>query len=185
MSSSRRNPFDDDTSIVDGGSCNHPTSTSATAAGAPHDPLLDTYEQKLQTYIDADFFHDPNRYHALNRVIEIIGAGIGTDPSASTINRIGTNHEHIPAYQSMKRQQYIVEEAIEHMAIRHCADLNSSVAAVGRMSRQFDEAKVRVRNLRRQVRDVKDSLRLGELGLGQLVRFGVCFLLVSGRGFVW
>lgn len=56
------------------------------------------------------------------------------------------------------------------MAVRHCADLNSSVAAVGRMSRQFDEAKLRVRNLRRQVRDVKDSLRLGELGMGELVR---------------
>jgi len=54
------------------------------------------------------------------------------------------------------------------MAIKHCADLNSSVAAVGRMSRQFDEAKLRVRNLRRQVRDVKDSLRLGELGMGDL-----------------
>ncbi len=50
------------------------------------------------------------------------------------------------------------------MAVKHCADLNSSVSAVGRMSRQFDEAKLRVRNLRRQVRDVKDSLKLGDLG---------------------
>ena len=77
----------------------------------------------------------------------------------------------------MKRQQYVVEEAIEHMAVRHCADLNSSVAAVGRMSRQFDEAKLRVRNLRRQVRDVKDSLRLGELGMGELVRQVLFFCL--------
>jgi hypothetical protein len=83
----------------------------------------------------------------------------------------------------MKRQQYVVEEAIEHMAVRHCADLNSSVAAVGRMSRQFDEAKLRVRNLRRQVRDVKDSLRLGELGMGELVRqvlFFVCLCFLGG-----
>lgn len=63
-------------------------------------------------------------------------------------------------------QRKIVEEAIEHMAVKHCADLNSSVAAVGRMSRQFDEAKLRVRNLRRQVRDVKDSLKLGDFGVG-------------------
>ena len=54
------------------------------------------------------------------------------------------------------------------MAIKHCADLNSSVAAVGRMSRQFDEANLRVRNLRRQVRDVKDSLRLGEVEVGDV-----------------
>ncbi len=58
----------------------------------------------------------------------------------------------------------MVEEAIEHMAVKHCADLNSSVSAVGRMSRQFDEAKMRVGNLRRQVRDVKDSLKMGDLG---------------------
>ena len=50
------------------------------------------------------------------------------------------------------------------MAVKHCADLNSSVSAVGRMSRQFDEAKMRVGNLRRQVRDVKDSLKMGDLG---------------------
>ena len=66
------------------------------------------------------------------------------------------------------------------MAIRHCADLNSSVAAVGRMSRQFDEAKLRVQGLRRQVRDVKESLRLGDVGLGDLV----CVLDVVLFGFV-
>ena len=69
-----------------------------------------------------------------------------------------------------------MEEVIEHMAVKHCADLNSSVAAVGRMSRQFDEAKLRVRNLRRQVRDVKDSLKLGELGDVDVVRFDCCAL---------
>ncbi len=70
-------------------------------------------------------------------------------------------------------QRKIVEEAIEHMAVKHCADLNSSVAAVGRMSRQFDEAKLRVRNLRRQVRDVKDSLKLGDFGVGGVDDGGV------------
>lgn len=167
-----RNPFDDDT--IDGGGNSSTTSYTntttpythpTTPTNAPHDPLLDTYEQNLQKVVDPDFFHDPEHYQALNRVIEIIGANIN-DSSHS----IGTNHEHIPKYQQMKRQQNLVEEAIEHMAIKHCADLNSSVAAVGRMSRQFDEAKLRVRNLRRQVRDVKDSLRLGELGMGDLVR---------------
>lgn len=167
MSSRNRNPFDDDTTIDDSG--HHTTSTPShppPTTTAPHDPLLDTYEQNLQRSVDPDFFHDPEHYQALNRVIEIIGANI-IDSTSS--NSIGTNHEHIPKYQQMRRQQLLVEEAIEHMAIKHCADLNSSVAAVGRMSRQFDEAKLRVRNLRRQVRDVKDSLRLGELGMGDLV----------------
>lgn len=59
------------------------------------------------------------------------------------------------------------------MAVKHCADLNSSVAAVGRMSRQFEEAERRVKNLRRQVRDVKDSLRLGGSHAG-MVSFSRC-----------
>ena len=172
-----RNPFDDDTTIDDmgggsgGGSYNNTHRPPTTMpSSAPHDPLLDTYEQNLQKAVDPDFFHDPEHYQALNRVIEIIGANMSNNNNNSASISIGTNHEHIPKYQQMKRQQKLVEEAIEHMAIKHCADLNSSVAAVGRMSRQFDEARLRVGNLRRQVRDVKDSLRLGELGMGDLVR---------------
>ena len=57
-----------------------------------------------------------------------------------------------------------MEEAIEHVAVRHCADLNLSVSAVGRMSRRLDEARGRVGNLRVQVGSVGDSLRLGEVG---------------------
>ena len=141
------------------------TDNSNNPAAVPHDPLLDLYERRLHEDVDADFFHDPEEFQALNRVIDIIGAEI--DNSGGNItpgSEIGTNFSHLPAYQRLQHQQRIVEEVIEHMAVKHCADLNSSVAAVGRMSRQFDEAKLRVRNLRRQVRDVKDSLRLGELG---------------------
>ena len=134
------------------------------AAPPPHDPMLDHYESKLQQSVDVDFFNDPQTFTALDRVVSIISAEItlsgGNITPGSTI---ATDFSHLPQYQAMERQGKIVEEAIEHMAIRHCADLNSSVAAVGRMSRQFDEAKIRVRNLRRQVTDVKDSLRLGEL----------------------
>jgi hypothetical protein len=141
-----------------------PTGGTITVAPPPHDPMLDHYESKLQQTVDADFFNDPQTFTALDRVISIISAEItlsgGNITPGSTI---ATNFNHLPQYQAMEAQGKIVEEAIEHMAIRHCADLNSSVAAVGRMSRQFDEAKIRVRNLRRQVNDVKDSLRLGEL----------------------
>ena len=138
---------------------------AAATTAVPHDPLLDLYERRLHEDVDADFFNDPDDFQALNRVIDIIGAEI--DKSGGNITpgcEIGTDFSHLPAYQRLQHQQRIVEEVIEHMAVKHCADLNSSVAAVGRMSRQFDEAKLRVRNLRRQVRDVKDSLRLGELG---------------------
>ena len=141
-----------------------PGGPTVVAAPPPHDPMLDHYESKLQQTVDVDFFNDPQTFTALDRVVSIISAEItlsgGNITPGSTI---ATNFSHLPQYQAMERQGKIVEEAIEHMAIRHCADLNSSVAAVGRMSRQFDEAKIRVRNLRRQVTDVKDSLRLGEL----------------------
>lgn len=140
-----------------------PTVAAPPPPPPPHDPMLDHYETKLQQTVDIDFFNDPLTFTALDRVVSIISAEItlsgGNITPGSTI---ATNFSHLPQYQTMEAQGKIVEEAIEHIAIRHCADLNSSVAAVGRMSRQFDEAKIRVRNLRRQVTDVKDSLRLGE-----------------------
>ena len=185
---SKINPFDDDT--VDnnddaynashrrgGGTTQNQNTSTSTTTVAPHDPLLDLYERRLHENVDPDFFDDPTNFQALNRVIDIIGAEI--DNSGGNItpgSEIGTNFSHLPAYQSIQHQQRIVEEVIEHMAVKHCADLNSSVAAVGRMSRQFDEAKLRVRNLRRQVRDVKDSLKLGELGDVDVVRFDCCAL---------
>ena len=154
----QRNPFEDDddrplpSSSGRGGgsgSSGPPTSSSRAPTGVPHDPLLDHYESRLHSEVDYDFFHPPEDFHALNRVIDIIGAEIST--GRSTFGD-GSGDEvsfgHIPAYQRIRKQQRLVEEAIEHMAVKHCADLNSSVAAVGRMSRQFDEAKMRVRTLR-------------------------------------
>jgi hypothetical protein len=152
----------------------HPAATTSSSS-IPHDPLLDLYERRLQTSIDSDFFYDPTEFQALNRIIDIIHAEIsnhGGNITAGSIIRTD-NFSHLPTYQNIVNQRKIVEEAIEHMAVKHCADLNSSVAAVGRMSRQFDEAKLRVRNLRRQVRDVKDSLKLGDFGVGGVDDGGV------------
>mmetsp|Transcript_11811 Transcript_11811/g.24910 ORF Transcript_11811/g.24910 Transcript_11811/m.24910 type:complete len:1226 (+) Transcript_11811:62-3739(+) len=154
-------PFDSDDDSHDDDHHHHPSGKS----GRPHDPLLDLYENRLHEDVDPDFFSKPEEFQALNRVITILGAEIGEGGSLE----IATNHDSNPAYISLKNQQRVVEEAIEHMAVKHCADLNSSVAAVGRMSRQFEEAERRVKNLRRQVRDVKDSLRLGgsHAGMGE------------------
>lgn len=175
------NPFDDDSDDDDaprpsratlsmrGSTAQNPTSADTApddALAVPHDPMLDRYERRLQEDVDADFFHEPEKFQALNRVIDIIGDEIGSGGKIARGDdeEMPTDFSHLPAYRSIRQQQRIVEEAIDHMAVRHCADLNSSVAAVGRMSRKFDEAKLRVRNLRRQVRDVKDGLRLGDLG---------------------
>ena len=162
------------------------------ASHAPHDPLLDHYEHRLHEQVESDFFNDPSEFRALNRVIDILGADIiqqgkkkgggfnnSNGGDALDIASIQLSYDQNPQYTHIKKQQRLVEEAIEHMAVRHCADLNSSVAAVGRMSRQFDEAKLRVRNLRRQVRDVKDSLRL--VGLDGFVEGMVrCFVFSWG-----
>ena len=156
------NPFGDDDGDDDDDEVMEGATTSETP---PHDPLLDHYERRLRETVDPDFFHDPADFTALDRVVSIIGAEIlqsGGNITPGSV--IATDFSHLPSYRNIAMQRTVVEEAIEHMAVRHCADLNSSVSAVGRMSRQFDEAKVRVRNLRKQVVDVRDSLRLGEAG---------------------
>ncbi|KAL7480777.1 hypothetical protein ACHAW6_006438 [Cyclotella cf. meneghiniana] len=144
-----------------GGDDDSPNKTAPHPSSAPHDPKLDHYERLLSTEIDPDLFAPPEQFHALSRVIDILGASLQNSKSFSSTSVSSYSDNH--AYRSLREQQRHVEEAIEHMAVRHCADLNSSVAAVGRMSRQFDEAAWRVENLRRQVRDVGESLRLGEV----------------------
>ena len=45
------------------------------------------------------------------------------------------NLDKNPACEALKGQQQVVEEAIEHLAMIHCADLNGSVVQVGRVAR--------------------------------------------------
>ena len=66
--------------------------------------------------------------------------------------------QHNPAYKALKQQQQVVEQAIEHVAIVHCADLNQSVVHVGRVSRQFQTAVSKVQSLQKQVHNVQETL---------------------------
>ena len=43
----------------------------------------------------------------------------------------------------------------------HCADLNGSVVQVGRVSRQFHDAIIQVRQLRQQVKEIQETLGAG------------------------
>jgi hypothetical protein len=166
---SKTNPFaDDDDSYEASTSSSTPSSTHTSSNSTPNDPRLTHYETLLSKQIDPDFFSPPQNFHALSRVIDILGVSLqnnhnsfGSSPVGSISHEVYSNNH---AYRSLQSQQALVEEAIEYMAVRHCADLNLSVSAVGRMSRQFDEAKSMVEGLRVQVRSVGDSLRLGEVG---------------------
>jgi len=138
-------------------------------------PDLINLERRLNAEVDEDFFQDPRKFRTLGRVIDILGMqlldsadglhGPGQISVAALQHQQGgagagedSVHRNNPAYVALKQQQAVVEEAIEHMAVNHCADLNSSVVAVGKVARQFNEASTRVRSLRRQVRDIKDNL---------------------------
>ena len=122
---------------------------------------LDILEDRLTTEVDDDFFEDPLKFHTLHRVIDVLGAQV-EEPAAMHANSSISDYENLrknnPAYRALKKQQKVVEDAIEHMAIRHCADLNSSVVQVGKVARQFSDAVTMVRHLRRQVRDIKETL---------------------------
>lgn len=121
----------------------------------PDDPVLRELERQLNDEVDEDFFEEPRKFNTLARVIDVLGLQMIDDATMQTEHSdIGQN----PAYRNLKGQQKIVEGAIEHMAVIHCADLNGSVIQVGKVARQFVEAVSKVRNLRRQVRDIADTL---------------------------
>ena len=165
---SQTNPFDDEDDSQSWQPIINPSSNN-NISPPKNDPRLSHYENLLSSQIESDFF-SPN-FNALPRVIDILGVSLqNTSGSGFNNNSTGGNNDYSyannHAYATLTRQQSLVEEAIEYMAVRHCADLNLSVSAVGRMSRQFDEARCMVENLRVQVGSVGDSLRLGEVGGG-------------------
>lgn len=118
------------------------------------DPELMELERRLNEEVDEDFFEEPRKFNTLQRVIDVLGLQMMDDATFQSTAELSKN----PAYRQLRGQQQIVEGAIEHMAVIHCADLNGSVIQVGRVARQFSEAVGRVRTLRKQVRDIQDTL---------------------------
>lgn len=129
------------------------------------DPELRELERRLNEEVDEEFFEEPRKFHTLQRVIDVLGLQMMDDLTVSNSSSAAGGHgldiAKNPAYRQLKSQQEIVEGAIEHMAVIHCADLNGSVIQVGRVARQFSEAVHKVRVLRKQVRDIQDGLGHG------------------------
>jgi hypothetical protein len=135
---------------------------------------LKQLELKLKNEVDADFFLDPQNFRTLPRVIDILGAQLlESDPTgysgASSFAAPNTSrkdhkayfdqlHKNNPAYTSLRKQQQVVEEAIEHLSLAHYKDLNASVVAVGQVSRRFGEAVDQVKGLRAQVQEIREHL---------------------------
>jgi hypothetical protein len=118
------------------------------------DQELVELERRLNEEVDEEFFEEPRKFNTLQRVIDVLGLQMDATLQGETSIELSKNS----AYKNLKKQQEIVEGAIEHMAVIHCADLNGSVIQVGRVARQFSEAVSKVRTLRKQVRDIQDTL---------------------------
>lgn len=110
-------------------------------------------EARLADEVDKDLFDDPKHFKTLDRVIDVLGSEL--EDARTDFEQIRHNN---PAYRAIKKQLDAIEECVEYMAVAHCAELNSSVVQVGKVARQFTEAVKKVRCLRRQVQDIKESL---------------------------
>lgn len=151
----------------------HNQGSGGGGSGEEDHPDLAELEDRLAEEVDEEFFQDPRKFHTLHRVIDVLGmqlmddltstrggGGNGNNPvtsSPSQWQRIDKN----PAYRALKDQQQVVEEAIEHLALIHCADLNGSVVQVGRVARQFHDAVSQVRLLRKQVKEIQETMGAG------------------------
>lgn len=151
---------------------------------------LKKLETKLKQEVDADFFQDPKQFRALPRVIDVLGAQLLDDNNnsynnSSIPNNVGMNamsynlpseshhmthfdnlHQNNPAYSSLRKQQEIIEQAIEHLTVNHYSDLNASVVAVGHVSKRFGEAVEQVKDLRKQVQEIRENLVNASVGGG-------------------
>lgn len=133
---------------------------------------LQKLEHIFKTQVDPDFFQDPKQFVHLTRVIDVLGAqsldksnnngGDATKPLNTGANNLNDNplvqndafdelHQNNLAYTALRKQQDIIEKAIEHLSVNHCSDWNLSVVAVRMVSKKFDDAVGQVKGLRRQV----------------------------------
>ena len=133
---------------------------------------LQKLEHIFNTQDDSDIFQDPKQFLPLTRVIDVLGAqsldkdsnncGDATKSLNTGVNNLNDNplvqndalddlHQNNPAYTALRKQQDIIEKAIEHLSVNHCSDLNSSVVAVGMVSKKFDDAVGQEKGLRKQV----------------------------------
>jgi len=131
---------------------------------------LKKLESTLKNKVDNDFFQDPKSFQPLTRVIDVLGSQLLDSSNEETADQYNIPshqyhkttfdnlHKNNPAYTALRNQQDVVERAIEHLSIHHCSDLNSSVVAVGKASKKFDEAVGQVKGLRRQVQAIRENL---------------------------
>jgi hypothetical protein len=123
-------------------------------------PDLAKLEGRLTKEVDDELFQDPRRFQTLHRVIDVLGMQLGTDDIAIQ-NKTDYNIHKNSAYKELKEQQKVIEDAIEHLALTHCQDLNGSVVQVGSVARQFNDAVTQVRSLRKQVKEIQETLGAG------------------------
>jgi len=130
-----------------------PSSKAGSGPSIKNGALL-VLEEKLVREVDDEFFQES--FRTLNRVIDVLGSQL-LDRRRVVSSSEGELRNN-PTYLALKKQQTIVEDAIEFIAVKHCADLNQSVVAVGKVARELDMAVDQVKNLRTQVKEIKVSL---------------------------
>jgi len=165
------------------------TTTTTTKYADDENPDLVELEERLTEEVDDEFFQDPRKFHTLNRIIDVLGMQLSLNDDASHGKRRkrGTGGkkeapriDRNPAYRALVAQRDVVEEAIEHLALIHCADLNGSVVQVGRVARQFHDAVSQVQSLRKQVKDIQETLGTGSHRNG--VTFNSAGIAVNASG---
>jgi hypothetical protein len=121
-------------------------------------PDLVELEERLTKEVDEEFFQEPRKFHTLHRVIDVLGMQLDTSPEYGSATARFDALADNPAYRRLQDQQTLIEQAIEHLALIHCADLNGSVVQVGRVARQFQDAVTQVRQLRGRVQEIQETL---------------------------
>jgi hypothetical protein len=91
-----------------GGGHNHMSSS------LEDNPDLVALERRLNEEVDEDFFEDPRRFNTLPRVIDVLGIQMIDD---ATVQESHADMVKNPAYQQLKAQQKVVEDAIEQYVL--------------------------------------------------------------------
>ena len=159
------------------------------------DLSLSDQENILAESVKHELFSEPAEFRSLDTVIDVLGVqcsssdkirndktgkirrsaflsidgakrNLQVDDEENEFIVGGSSLEANPVFVDLLKQQKLIEEAVEYMIVNHVYDLKAGVAAVGKVSREFHDSISKVKQLRRQVKDIKSKLGASSAGAG-------------------
>ena len=121
--------------------------------------LFDGLNDKLETYVDPQFFKEPRRFKSILEVIDVVGQKpLRTRRGQNDEDFLASLRESSPAYARLVKEQKVVTEVIEEVVKFQHGGLNKPVDAMGEVISSYKKSQEGISSLRQSLLDIRGVL---------------------------